>query len=76
VAQTQGMMAYILAQAFENALREKGNGRHVVGLVTQVEVHPDDPGFANPTKPVGPFFSEAEARALASEFGELGEGSG
>ena len=77
VAQTQGMMAYILAQAFENALREKGNGRHVVGLVTQVEVDPDDPGFANPTKPVGPFFSETEAKALAQKFGvEVREDSG
>jgi carbamate kinase len=69
VAQTQGAMAYILAQAFENALREVGNPRHVVGLVTQVEVDPDDPGFANPTKPVGPFFDTIEAQALQREFG-------
>lgn len=69
VAQTQGALAYILAQAFENALREAGNPRHVVGLVTQVEVDADDPAFQNPTKPVGPFFSEAEARALANELG-------
>lgn len=77
VAQTQGVIAYILAQAFENALRENGNGRHVVGLVTQVEVDADDPGFSNPTKPVGPFFSEAEAKALAEEFGvQVKEDSG
>ncbi|GAB3758289.1 carbamate kinase [Ramlibacter monticola] len=69
VAQTQGALAYILSQAFENALREAGNPRHVVGLVTQVEVDPKDPAFANPTKPVGPFFSEAEARKLANELG-------
>jgi carbamate kinase len=69
VAQTQGAMAYILSQAFENALREVGNPRHVVGLVTQVEVNKDDPGFSNPTKPVGPFFSKDEAQALANEFG-------
>ena len=66
VAQTQGATAYILAQAFENALREAGNPRHVVGLVTQVEVDPDDPAFRTPTKPVGPFFGEAEARAIAA----------
>jgi len=77
VAQTQGAMAYILAQAFENVLREQGNPRHVVGLVTQVEVDPDDPGFRNPTKPVGPFFSEDEARALAEELGiQVKEDSG
>jgi carbamate kinase len=69
VAQTQGALAYILSQAFENALREAGNPRHVVGLVTQVEVDPDDPGFRHPTKPVGPFFTETEARALTQEFG-------
>jgi len=69
VAQTQGALAYLLSQAFENALREAGNPRHVVGLVTQVEVDAEDPGFRNPTKPVGPFFAEAEARALMKEFG-------
>lgn len=69
VAQTQGATAYLLAQAFENALRGVGNPRHVVGLVTQVEVDPDDPGFRTPTKPVGPFYSEADARALAAEIG-------
>jgi carbamate kinase len=69
VAQTQGATAYILSQAFENALREAGSSRHVVGLVTQVEVDPNDPAFAHPTKPVGPFYGEAEAKALAEEFG-------
>jgi carbamate kinase len=69
VAQTQGALAYLLSQAFENALREAGDPRHVVGLVTQVEVDADDPGFRNPTKPVGPFFGSAEAEALSREFG-------
>ena len=67
VAQTQGAMAYILAQAFENALREVGNPRHVVGLVTQVEVDRDDPAFQNPTKPVGLFYTEDEAKAIAKD---------
>ncbi len=77
VAQTQGATAYILAQAFENALREAGNPRHVVGLVTQVEVDANDPAFSNPTKPVGPFFSEAEAKAIGEELGvQVKEDSG
>ena len=77
VAQTQGATAYILSQAFENALREVGNPRHVVGLVTQVQVDAGDPAFANPTKPVGPFYGEAEAKALAREFGvTVGEDPG
>ena len=69
VAQTQGGTAYLLAQAFENALRAVGSPRHVVGLVTQVEVDPHDPAFARPTKAVGPFFSAAEAKALADDYG-------
>ena len=69
VAQTQGALAYLLSQAFENALREAGNPRHVVGLVTQVEIDADDPGFRDPSKPVGPFFTESEAQDLKREFG-------
>ena len=69
VANTQGVTAYLLVQAFENALREIGNQRHVVGLVSQVEVDPDDPSFSNPTKPVGYFYSEEEAKNLAQTLG-------
>jgi carbamate kinase len=69
VANTQGVTAYLLVQAFENALREIGNQRHVVGLVSQVEVDPDDPSFSNPTKPVGYFYSQEEANNLAQTLG-------
>ena len=69
VANTQGATAYLLVQAFENALREIGNPRHVVGLVTQVEVDPNDPGFTNPTKPVGYFYTEEDAKGLAEQMG-------
>lgn len=69
VANTQGVTAYLLVQAFENALREIGNQRHVVGLVTQVEVDPNDPGFKNPTKPVGYFYKEEDAKRLSTQLG-------
>lgn len=69
VANTQGVTAYLLVQAFENALREIGNQRHVVGLVTQVEVDADDPGFSNPTKPIGYFYTEEEAKNLSEQLG-------
>ena len=69
VANTQGVTAYLLMQAFENALRKTGNPRHAIGLVTQVEVDPSDPAFAQPTKPIGYFFSEEEAKSLEAEFG-------
>jgi len=69
VANTQGVTAYLLVQAFENALRKTGNQRHVVGLVTQVEVDANDPGFKNPTKPVGYFYNEKEAEDLTEKMG-------
>ena len=64
VAHSQGGVAYLLLQAMENALRAVGNARHVVCLLTQVEVDPDDPAFDDPTKPIGYFYSEEEAEAL------------
>jgi carbamate kinase len=73
VAHSQGGIAYLLMQAMENALREADNPRHVACLLTQVEVDPDDPAFANPTKPVGPFFTKEQAEGLAKELGWLME---
>jgi carbamate kinase len=69
VAHSQGGIAYLLMQALENALRENDDPRHVVCLLTQVEVNPADPAFSNPSKPVGYFYTEDEAKSLRSEFG-------
>jgi carbamate kinase len=66
VAHSQGGIAYLLLQALENALREANNERHVACLLTQVEVDPNDPAFDNPSKPVGAFFSEEEAKKNTS----------
>ena len=60
-AQTQGMIGYFFLQAFENALP----GQQVVSLMCQTEVAADDPAFEEPTKFVGPIYSEDEARRLA-----------
>jgi carbamate kinase len=77
VAHNQGGIAYLLMQALENALRAKGNPRHVVCLLTQVEVDPNDPAFANPSKPIGYFYTEEEAKALSEELGwQMREDSG
>ena len=57
-AQTQGSIAYMIENAMDKVLRQNGLDRKVVSLVTRVEVAADDPGFANPTKPVGPFYKE------------------
>jgi carbamate kinase len=69
VAHSQGGIAYLLMQALENALRAEGNPRHVVCLLTQVEVDPADPAFQHPSKPIGYFYTEEEARALSVEMG-------
>lgn len=69
VAHSQGGIAYLLMQALENALRERDNARHVACLLTQVEVDPDDPAFQNPTKFVGAFFSEEQAKSIGAELG-------
>lgn len=77
VAHSQGGVAYVLLQALENTLRAAGNPREVVCMLTQVEVDPADPAFENPTKPIGYFYTEAEAQALREELGwEMREDSG
>src|SRR5262252_10117161 len=53
VAHSQGGIGYMLQQTLANVLHEHGVEMEVSSIVTQVEVAPDDPGFANPTKPVG-----------------------
>jgi len=69
VAHSQGGIAYLLMQNLENALRSAGNSRHVVCLLTQVEIDPADPAFQNPTKPVGFFYSEEEAAKIEQQLG-------
>lgn len=68
-AQSQGQIGYLLAQALENAFRQVGDDTPVLCLVTQVVVDGRDPAFRRPTKPVGPTFTEADARRIATETG-------
>lgn len=69
VAHSQGGIAYMLMQALENALRLDGNPRHVVCLLTQVEVDPSDPAFDSPTKPIGFFYDRRQADQVANSLG-------
>ncbi len=76
-AQTQGQLGYLLQRELQKALREQGQPGHVVALVTQVEVDPADPAWHCPSKPVGPFYTKAQARALlAADCGPLQEDAG
>ena len=61
-ADTQGAIGYQISQNLDNELYRRGLDRQVAAIVTQVVVDGDDPGFANPTKPIGPFYSEAVAK--------------
>jgi carbamate kinase len=63
VASTQGEIGFLLQQALGAALEARGLHRAVATVLTQVLVDPADPGFADPTKPVGPFYSLADAQA-------------
>ncbi len=58
-AETQGSIAYMIETGLEKVLRSAGIDRHVVSVVTRVEVAADDPMFRNPTKFVGPYYPEA-----------------
>lgn len=62
VADTQGAIGYMLQQALRNELYSRGIHRPVVSIVTQVLVDKNDSAFQNPTKPIGGFMTEAEAR--------------
>lgn len=68
-AMSQGYIGYHLQQALKYALNKRNQDIPVVTIATQMVVEPNDPGFKNPTKPIGPFYSEEEAKALQEEKG-------
>lgn len=68
-AMSQGYIGYHIQQGLKQALKGRGRDIPVVTVVTQVVVDKDDPGFKNPTKPIGAFYTEEEARKLEAEKG-------
>ncbi len=68
-AQTQGSIGYLIQEGLERAFLRPGVRRPVAVVVTRVVVDPHDPAFQNPTKPVGPYYTEEEARRLEREEG-------
>ncbi len=69
VADTEGGMGYMIQQSLQNVLWKHRLKRPVVTILTQVVCSKDDPRLQQPSKPVGRFFSEAEARRLMQEKG-------
>lgn len=61
-AQSQGQIGYMIQQNIMNELKREGMSKPVVTLLTQVVVDPKDPAFENPSKPVGAFYTEDEAK--------------
>ncbi|RLC35764.1 carbamate kinase [candidate division Kazan bacterium] len=68
-AMTQGWLGYMIQQALRNELRRRGLNKVVVSIVNQVLVDKNDPAFQNPTKYVGPYYTEEEAKKIAKEKG-------
>jgi len=65
-AETQGMIGYLVEQELGNRLPFE---RPLASLLTMIEVDPDDPAFADPSKPIGPVYDKSEADRLAAERG-------
>ncbi|MEA3355170.1 MAG: carbamate kinase [Patescibacteria group bacterium] len=63
-AQSQGQIGYMMQQTLDNHLKALNIKRIVVTIVTQVEVDPKDQAFKNPTKPVGPFYTQEQAKKI------------
>jgi carbamate kinase len=68
-AMTQGQIGWMIQNRLQAHLQREGVRAPVCSVVTQVVVSRDDPDFRAPSKPVGPFYTEAEAKALASSRG-------
>jgi carbamate kinase len=66
-AESQGLIGYLLQVTIGDVFFERGMERPVATVLTLTRVRPDDPAFANPTKPIGPFYEEVEARQLEAD---------
>lgn len=78
-AETQGMIGYLLQQQLYNHLQKHKRKEKVVTLCTQTLVHEEDSAFKHPTKPIGLFYTRAQANRLKKEKGwdmiqEIGKG--
>ena len=63
-AMSQGYIGYDLQNALREEMLDRGIAHGVATVLTQIEVDPEDPAFAEPTKPIGPYMNETEAETL------------
>lgn len=75
-AMTQGQIGYMIESSLDTAFMEMGENdqQHFVTLITYVVVDENDPGFKNPTKPIGPFYTEEEAKGLPYTLAKTDKG--
>jgi len=67
VAESEGLIGYMIQQCLSNALKKEGISRSVVALITQVLVDEEDSSFKNPTKPIGPYYDDNEIEEIKAE---------
>ncbi|KYK20606.1 carbamate kinase [Thermoplasmatales archaeon SG8-52-4] len=67
VAESEGLIGYMIQQCLSNALKSEKINKPVVTLITQVLVDINDSSFKNPSKPIGPFYSEEEVEEIKEE---------
>ena len=70
-AMSQGYIGYHLQQAITDELDDRKIDKECVTIITQVQVDPNDPAFENPTKPVGMFYSQEQAKEIEKEKGYI-----
>jgi len=67
VAESEGLIGYMIQQCLSNALKSEKINKPVVTLITQVLVDITDPSFKNPSKPIGPYYDEEEVEEIKEE---------
>ena len=75
-AMSQGYIGYALQKAFRITAEKMGLSVQPISVITQVEVDPLDPAFQHPTKPIGDFYSLAEAELMRKQGFNMVEDSG
>jgi carbamate kinase len=75
-AMSQGQLGYMMQQCLQNELRKRGRPWPVATVITQMVVDPHDPAFSNPTKPIGPFYTQEKAEELRAKGYTVIEDSG
>ena len=69
VAYSQGFIGYVIEQQLRNVMKVNDLERDIISIITQVLVDKNDPAFENPTKPVGPYYTQEESERISAETG-------